>query len=77
MFFALETYWPSADGIGAARIEEEVVVTATGCEVVTKFPAEDLLIAGQRFFTVNGPLPTLRSSQSHLNTPAGRGEPGA
>jgi Xaa-Pro aminopeptidase len=77
MFFALETYWPSADGIGAARIEEEVVVTATGCEVVTKFPAEDLLIAGQRFFTVNGPLPTLRSSQSHLNTPAGRGEAGA
>ncbi len=77
MFFALETYWPSADGIGAARIEEELVVTATGCEVVTKFPAEDLLVAGQRFFTVNGPLPTLRSSQSHLNTPAGRGEEGA
>ncbi|MFC5503158.1 M24 family metallopeptidase [Lysinimonas soli] len=77
MFFALETYWPSADGIGAARIEEEMVVTATGCEVVTKFPAEDLLIAGQRFYTVNGPLPDLRSSQSHLNTPAGRGEPGA
>jgi len=77
MFFALETYWPSADGIGAARIEEEVVVTATGCEVVTKFPAEDLLIAGQRFFTVNGPLPTLRSSQSHLNTAAGRGDDNA
>jgi len=77
MFFALETYWPSADGIGAARIEEEMVVTATGCEVVTKFPAEDLLIAGQRFYTVNGPLPDLRSSQSHLNTAAGRGEPGA
>jgi Xaa-Pro aminopeptidase len=77
MFFALETYWPSADGIGAARIEEEVVVTATGCEVVTKFPAEELLIAGQRFFTVNGPLPTLRSSQSHLNTAAGRGDDNA
>ena len=77
MFFALETYWPSADGIGAARIEEELVVTADGCEVVTKFPAEELLVAGQRFFTVNGPLPTLRSSQSNLNTAAGRGEPGA
>lgn len=74
MVFALETYWPSADGIGAARIEEEVVVTATGCEVITKFPAEDLLIAGQRYFSVNGPLPELRNSQSHLNTPAGRGE---
>jgi Xaa-Pro aminopeptidase len=74
MFFALETYWPSADGIGAARIEEEVVVTADGCEVVTKFPAEDLLIAGPRYISVNGPLPELRSSQSHLNTPEGRGE---
>ena len=77
MFFALETYWPSADGIGAARIEEEVVVTATGCEVVTKFPAEELLIAGQRFYTTSGPLPTLRSAQSHLNTEAGRQAPPA
>ena len=56
MVFALETYWPSADGWGAARIEEEVVVTADGCEVITKFPAEDLLVAGQRYFTVGGPL---------------------
>jgi Xaa-Pro aminopeptidase len=74
MFFALETYWPSADGIGAARIEEEMVVTATGCEVVTRFPAEALLVAGQRLFTVSGPLPDLRSAQSHLNSPEGRGE---
>jgi len=72
--FALETYWPSADGIGAARIEEEVVVTADGCEVITKFPAEDLMVAGPRYIAVGGPLPTLRNSQSHLNTPAGRGE---
>jgi Xaa-Pro aminopeptidase len=77
MFFALETYWPSADGVGAARIEEELVVTATGCEVVTKFPAEELLIAGQRYFSLGGPLPLLRNSQSHLNTPAGRGEVGS
>jgi Xaa-Pro aminopeptidase len=69
MVFALETYWPAADGWSAARIEEEVVVTADGCEVITKFPAEDLLVAGQRYFTVNGPLPTTRDSQSHLNTP--------
>lgn len=74
MVFALETYWPSADGIGAARIEEELVVTADGCEVITKFPAEDLLVAGQRYFTVGGALPLERSSQSHLNTAAGRGE---
>lgn len=74
MVFALETYWPSADGIGAARIEEEVVVTATGAEVITKFPAEDLIVAGRRYYTVDSPLPALRSAQSHLNTPAGRGE---
>ena len=75
--FALETYWPSADGIGAARIEEEVVVTENGAEVITKFPAEDLIVAGQRYFTGAGPLPAIRDSQSHLNTAAGRGEAGA
>jgi len=75
MVFALETYWPASDGWGAARIEEELVVTADGCEVITKFPAEELLVAGGgRYVTVNGPLPGVRDSQSHLNTPAGRGE---
>jgi hypothetical protein len=77
MFFALETYWPSADGVGAARIEEELVVTANGCEVVTKFPAEDLLVAGQRYYSLDGHLPLLREAQSHLNTAAGRGEAGS
>ncbi|MGN6244946.1 MAG: M24 family metallopeptidase [Motilibacteraceae bacterium] len=67
MVFALETYWPAADGWGAARIEEEIVVTADGAEVITKFPAEDLLVAGKRYFTVNGPLPAERDSQSHVN----------
>jgi hypothetical protein len=42
--------------------------------VVTKFPAEELLVAGQRYFAVSGQLPLIRSSQSHLNTPAGRAE---
>jgi len=73
MVFALETYWPSADGIGAARIEEEVVVTADGCKVITKFPAEDLLVAGQKYIAVGRDLPSLRDSQSHLNTDSGRG----
>jgi Xaa-Pro aminopeptidase len=68
MVFALETYWPAADGWSAARIEEEVVVTATGCEVITKFPAEELLVAGRRYFTAGGTLNTLRESQSNLNT---------
>jgi len=74
MVFALETYWPSSDGWGAARIEEEVVVTADGCEVITKFPAEELLVAGRRYYTVDGPLDLRRDSQSHLNTAWGRGE---
>ncbi|MBO0867500.1 MAG: aminopeptidase P family protein [Micromonosporaceae bacterium] len=73
MVFALETYWPASDGWSAARIEEEVVVTADGCEIITKFPAEQLLVAGRRYWTVGGPLPTQRESQSHLNTEAGRG----
>ncbi|HSK55332.1 MAG TPA: Xaa-Pro peptidase family protein [Jiangellales bacterium] len=74
MVFALETYWPASDGWSAARIEEEVVVTADGCEVITKFPAEDLLVAGRRYWSVDGALPSVRESQSHLNTAAGRGE---
>jgi Xaa-Pro aminopeptidase len=74
MVFALETYWPSADGWGAARIEEELVVTADGCEVITKFPAEELLVAGQRYYSVGGPLDLTRDAQSHLNTTWGRGE---
>jgi Xaa-Pro aminopeptidase len=74
MVFALETYWPSADGWGAARIEEEVVVTADGCEVITKFPAEELIVAGRQYFTIDGPLNLQRDSQSHLNTTWGRGE---
>jgi Xaa-Pro aminopeptidase len=68
MLFALETYWPADDGWSAARIEEEVVVTANGCEVITKFPAEELLVAGRKYWTAGGALNTLREAQSHLNT---------
>ena len=49
MVFALETYCPASDGESAARIEEEVVVTATGCRVITKFPAEELLVCGKTY----------------------------
>jgi Xaa-Pro aminopeptidase len=67
MVFALETFWPSTDGWSAARIEEELVVTKTGCEVLTRFPAEELPIAGTRYYTSGGPLPATRELQSHLN----------
>jgi Xaa-Pro aminopeptidase len=49
MVFALETYCPATDGESAARIEEEVVVTPTGCRVITKFPAEELLVCGRTY----------------------------
>jgi Xaa-Pro aminopeptidase len=45
MVFALETYCPAKDGRSAARIEEEVVVTDKGCEVITLFPAQELPVA--------------------------------
>jgi Xaa-Pro aminopeptidase len=68
MVFALETFWPASDGWQAARIEEQLVVTADGCEVITRFPAEDLVIAGRSYHTVGGNLPLERETQSHLNT---------
>jgi Xaa-Pro aminopeptidase len=68
MVFALETFWPASDGWSAARIEEQLVVTADGCEVITRFPAEDLLIAGQPYYTPGGTLPLERERQSNLNT---------
>ncbi|MBT5576416.1 MAG: aminopeptidase P family protein [Microbacteriaceae bacterium] len=45
MVFALETYCPAPDGISAARIEEEVVITETGAQVLTRFPAQELFVA--------------------------------
>ena len=44
MVFALDTYWPASDGHSAARIEEELVVTETGAELLTLFPAEELFV---------------------------------
>ncbi|MDE3133717.1 MAG: aminopeptidase P family protein, partial [Acidobacteriota bacterium] len=68
MVFALETFWPSTDGWSAARIEEQLVVTSDGCRVITRFPAEDLVVAGKPYYTVGGGLPLERDPQSNLNT---------
>ena len=67
MVFALETFWPSKDGWSAARIEEEIVVTPTGHEIITRFPAEKLMVAGAHYFAVDGPLPTTRDSETEPN----------
>jgi Xaa-Pro aminopeptidase len=45
MVIALETYCPATDGFSAARIEEEVVVTADGPQVITRFPSQELFVA--------------------------------
>ena len=44
MVFALETYCPADDGHSAARIEEEIVVMADGPQLLTLFPAEELIV---------------------------------
>jgi Xaa-Pro aminopeptidase len=49
MVFALETYCPATDGHSAARIEEEVVVTKDGNDILTRFPAQELLVAGKTY----------------------------
>jgi len=67
MVFALETYWPSTDGWTAARIEEEIVVTETGHEVITRFPADQLMVAGAHYYTATGPLPSIRENEAPMN----------
>jgi len=47
MVFAVETFCPAKDGISAARIEEEVVLTPGGAKVITLFPAQELPIANK------------------------------
>src|SRR3954447_6066605 len=69
MVFALETFWPSSDGWSAARIEEQLIVTANGAEIITRFPAEELLVTAGGQYTVAGPLPGTREKESNLNNP--------
>jgi Xaa-Pro dipeptidase len=45
MVFAVETYCPASDGFSAARIEEEVILTPGGPQVISLYPAEALPIA--------------------------------
>jgi len=44
------------------------VVTADGCDVITRFPAEDLMIAGrEHYYTAHGQLPGIREIDSSAN----------
>jgi Xaa-Pro dipeptidase len=47
MLFAVETYCPATDGVSAARIEEEIIVTPSGARIITLFPAEELPVANK------------------------------
>jgi Xaa-Pro dipeptidase len=47
MVFAVETYCPATDGISAARIEEEVILTPKGPKVISLYPAQELPIANR------------------------------
>jgi Xaa-Pro aminopeptidase len=47
MVFAVETFCPATDGVSAARIEEEVVLTPNGAKIITLFPAQELPIANK------------------------------
>src|ERR1051325_2099358 len=69
MVFALETFWPSSDGWSAARIEEQLIVTKDACEIITRFPAEELLVTAGAPYTVAGRVPGEREVESNLNNP--------
>jgi Xaa-Pro aminopeptidase len=45
MVFAVETFCPAKDGVSAARIEEEVVLTPDGAKVISLYPAQELPVA--------------------------------
>ncbi|MBV8806415.1 MAG: aminopeptidase P family protein [Sinobacteraceae bacterium] len=47
MAFAVETYCPASDGVSAARIEEEIIVTPRGAQVISLFPAQQLPVANR------------------------------
>jgi hypothetical protein len=49
-------------------------VTKDGCQVITRFPAEDLVIAGKPYYTVGGSLALEREVTSDRNTVLDAGE---
>ena len=60
---AVRQPWPHIARSGAER-------GTVGVAVVTRFPAEQLLVAGTRYQTAGGPLPATRETQSNLNRAA-------
>ena len=82
MVFALETYCAATDGRSAARIEEEVVVTKDGNQILTRFPAEELLVAGKTYvrgadIARTGDAPSTREAVPAHPPGGDRAHPGA
>jgi hypothetical protein len=46
-----------------------MIVTRNGAEIITRFPAEELLVTAGGQYTVAGPLPGRRETESNLNNP--------
>ena len=47
MVLAVETY--AGEGRDGARIEEELVVTPAGIDVITRFPCDELIACGSTY----------------------------
>ena len=45
MVLAVEIFCPAKDGVSAARIEEEVVLTPDGAKIISLYPAQELPVA--------------------------------
>ena len=50
-------------------------MTSDGCEVITRFPAEELMVAGPQYHSSYGPLPRGRETESHRNSDRALPEP--
>jgi Xaa-Pro aminopeptidase len=74
MVFALETYCPASDGVSAARIEEEILVGEKGNRILTRFPADELLVAGRTY--VRGADLVSADASSPATRSDGHGETG-
>jgi len=75
MVFALETYCAATDGRNAARIEEEVIVTPDGPQIITRFPAQELLVTGRTYTNGADFIDDGLSRESARHASTGNGHP--
>ena len=68
LLFAQESmYWLTGYDTFGYCFFQTLVVTKDGCEVITRFPAEELLVVGKKYYAATGPLSETRETQSHKN----------